>query len=82
MERQIMSSSLDNRSNELSRDLDGGHTAKVLTNNSFKNDFEIVIIESAAFLRDCILRSVRSFTSREVATFKSLNELRDYRPGH
>jgi len=81
VERQLMSSSLDNRSSGLSRDGADGHAAKVFT-NGFQYDFEIVIVESAAFLRDCILRSVRNFTSREVATFKSLNELRDYRPGH
>jgi DNA-binding NarL/FixJ family response regulator len=77
-----MDLSIGNRPNELSGNGDAGHATKLVISSGFQCDCRIVIVESSAFLRDCILRSARGFTQSELATFSSLEELRDYRPGH
>ena len=82
LDRQIMNLPIGGRPKEMSGNRDAGHATKMVISNGFQCDFRIVIVESSAFLRDCILRSARGFTPCELATFSSLSELRDYRPGH
>ncbi len=74
-----MGSFLDRRG-DWSGDGDARFAHETSHSNGSHGDLTIVIVESSAFIRDCILRSARGLTPKEPMAFSSLQELRDYRP--
>jgi DNA-binding NarL/FixJ family response regulator len=70
----------DDRSSQPDTKINPGNTTRNSMDDKSRFDYDILIVESSEFLRDCLARGANGFAASKAASFASLAELLRYHP--